>query len=310
MADARDSHLAVGQDRFFNQEYDLAVASFRLLADEIPQDPVAHLLLAKALIYQQLERLELINTSAFRGDAEYNDRDRPKPDEAAGLRIAEALRKGQRLCERALERDPDDVAALYSLARIHALRANYDFMAKKAYFKALASGKRGRAMSYRVARIRPEFVDGLLVAGINEYILGSLPWAVRAVIALRGYRGSKRRGIAIIERVATEGTVNRNDARALLALVHRKEGRHLQAARQLEALASDFPRAYTYALEAATMRLAGGDKQTALDRFREVRRKRRSGQDRYDRMPRRMADALERRIASLEEELAAGAKQN
>ncbi len=307
--DIGGGHLAVGQDRFFNQEYDLAVASFRHLADGAPQDPVGHLLLAKALIYQELERLGLISTSAFRGDAEFNDRDKPKPDEAAGRRIDAALRVGERLCERALDRDADDVAALYSLARIHALRANYEFMAKKAYFKALASGKRGRALSYRAGRLRPEFADALLVAGINEYIVGSLPWAVRAVIALSGYRGSRKKGVAIIARVAAEGTVNRDDARALLALLHRKEGRHLQAARELESLASDFPRAYTYCLEAATMHVAAGDKRTALDRFREVRRKQRSGQDRYDRMPRRMADALDRRIASLEEELAAEARR-
>lgn len=300
---------ALGQDQFFNQEYDLAAQTFRQLADEAPGDATSHILLAKALLYSELERLDLISTSAFNGDPRYTDFERPKPDARTGERITSALATAEQLCDRALERDPLDSAALYDLARVHALRANFQLMVRKAYFKALASGKRGRSLSYRVGQLDPDFPDGLLVAGLNELVVGSLPWAVRAVIALSGYRGNKRKGLRIIAKVAAEGTVNRHDARALLVLAHRKQGRAADAARELEALARDFPRAYTYRLEAAAMRLASGEKRGALEAFLEVRRKLRAGEDRFDRMPRRLAEALDRRIASLTDELAREAAQ-
>ena len=297
-------HLAAGRERFFNQEYALAADSFRTARAERRESPTAHVSLAKALLYQEFSRMGLVGTSAFRDDEQYNASTKPKPDASAGERILAALREGQSLCERLLETSPSDPNALHGLAQIHALHANYEFMLKKAYFRALASGRRARALSYRLGKLRPDFVDGLLVAGLDEYIVGSLPWALRALIALSGYRGSKKRGAQLIARVAMEGTENRNDARILLALLHRREGRPLEAAKLFLSLARDFPRAYTYRLEAASMHMAARNPREALAIFREVERKRATREDRYDSMPSRLAAALARRIERLQQDLA------
>ena len=294
----------VGQDHFFNQEDELAVGRFRRLREREPANPRAYVSLSKALLYQELDRLEMISTSSFRDDEEYNAPKKPKPDEAAIARIEATLSEGQALCKARLEADQDDITGLNSLAQLHAIRANHELMIKKAYFKALSNGRRGRALSYRVGHLRPEFVDGLLVAGLDEYILGSLPWPIRALIALSGYRGSKKKGARLIARVATEGTQTRNEARALLAMLHSRERRPLEAAKVFLSLAEDFPRAYTYRLEAAAMHLAAGRKETALEMFREIERRRASGENRYDRMPSRLSAALGRRIKSLERDLA------
>ena len=294
---------AVGNDHYFNREFDEAVQWFRQQVDREPQNPTVRFLFAKALFYKELHRLGMVGTSAFHGDKEYNSVTKPKPDPKANALIRETLAGGRELCERILENRPDDRNALYTLARVLALRAGFEFMVAKAYFKALASGRRARAMSYRAWDLYPEFVDGLLVAGLDEYILGSLPWAVRALIALSGYRGNKRKGAEIIARVAREGTESRNEARVLLALVHRKERRYAEAAAVFRSLAEEFPRAYTYALELAAMHVASGDKRKALAVFREVERKRVAGEDRYDRMPGRLAAALARRIEGIERDL-------
>lgn len=302
--ESASDHLAAGRDRFFNQEYALAADSFREFRAERRESPIAHVSLAKALLYQEFSRLGLVGTSAFRDDEQYNARPKPRPDESANARILAVLKEGQSLCERLLGSRPDEADALHGLAQIHALRANYQFMLKKAYFGALASGRRARALSYRLGKLRPDFVDGLLVAGLDEYIVGSLPWALKALIALSGYRGSKKRGAELITRVATEGTENRNDARTLLALLHRRDGRPLEAAKQFLSLARDFPRAYTYRLEAASMHMAARNPREALAIFREVERKRANGEDRYDSMPSQLAAALTRRIERLRQELA------
>ena len=296
--------LAVGQNHFYNLEYALAVQSFERLRDQESTNPTAHVLLAKGLLYLELDRLGTVSTSAFRDDKQYNAGPKPKPDEDAVARILAAIREGQALCKRRLEANSSDVRALHALAQLHALRANHELLIERSYFKALANGRRGRALSYRVGELQPEFVDGLLVAGVDEYILGSLPWPVRALIALSGYRGKKKKGAAIITRVAEEGTENRDIARALLAMLYQRERRPLEAAKVYQELARDFPRAYTYRLEAAAMHMAAGERAEALRLFREIERKRASGEDRFGRMPRRMAEALARRIEGLERDLA------
>ena len=62
---------AAGLDHYFNREFGLAVAAFeRHLANE-QDSPEAHLLLTKALLYQELDRLGYVGTRAFRGDRKY-----------------------------------------------------------------------------------------------------------------------------------------------------------------------------------------------------------------------------------------------
>lgn len=289
-----------GIDHYLNREFGLAVETFeRHLASE-PDSPEAHLLLTKALLYQELHRLGHVGTRAFRGDRQYRSAKKPKPDPEVSRQILAALERGRQACEQVLSESVDDKAALHSLAQLYLVQATHEYFVAKAYLKALASGRQARALSYRMGELFPHFPDGLLVAGFQEYILGKLPWALKVMIAMRGYRGSKKKGIELVERVAQEGVQNRDEARILMAVIDRWERPPKDAAAAFARLAEDFPRAYMFPLEAADLYESARQRNMALDLFREVRRKQQSGEDRFDRMPPRMAAALERRIAALE----------
>ena len=294
---------AAGLDHYFNREFGLAVAAFeRHLASE-QDSPEAHLLLTKALLYQELDRLGFVGTRAFRGDRKYRSAEKPKPDARISRRILDALEKGRQACERVLAESGDDRQALHWLAQLYLVRATYDYFVAKAYFKALASGRQARELSYRIGELYPDFPDGLLVAGFQEYIVGRLPWALRVMIAMRGFGGSKKKGIQLVERVAREGVENRNEARILLAVIYRWERPPAEAAEAFARLAEDFPRAYMFPLEAADLYESAQQKAMALELFEEVRRKQESGANRFDRMSERMASALGRRIEALERAL-------
>ena len=294
---------AAGLDHYVNREFGLAVLAFeRHLATE-QDSPDANLLLTKALLYQELDRLGFVGTRAFRGDRQYRSAEKPKPDARINLRILDALEQGRQACERVLAESSDDREALHSLAQFYLVEATYQYFVAKAYFKALASGRQARELSYRVGELYPDFPDGLLVAGFQEYIVGKLPWALRVMIAMRGYGGSKKKGIQLVERVAREGVENRNEARILLAVIYRWERPPEEAAEAFARLADDFPRAYMFPLEAADLHESAREKARALELFREVSRKQKSGEKRFDRMSERMAGALGRRIEALEQAL-------
>lgn len=295
--------LALGQDHYYNQEYDQAVATFERLREEDRQNPRAYTLLAKGLLYREFSRLRLLDTGVFRGDPDFYEGTKPKPDPATNAAILGVFQEGRNLCQRLLREDGANRVALHGLAQLHALRASFELMIGKDYFGALASGRRARGLGYRVAQLHPEFIDGSLVAGLDEYMLGSLPWPVRALIALSGYRGRKKKGLQMIERVASEGQQNRHDARMLLTLVYRRERRYMDAARVFASLARDFPRAYAFPLEEAAMHRAVDDRAKAIAVLREVDRMRASGENNFGRMPASWAAALGRTIEMLEEEL-------
>ena len=89
--------------------------------------------------------------------------------------------------------------------------------------------------------IDPQYVDADLVGGVQEYVVGSLPWAIRALVAFGGIHGSKEKGRTWVERVATDGDSLQTEARVLLALLYRRERRPLDAAKVLEGLIRTIP---------------------------------------------------------------------
>ena len=295
---------AAGHDHYFNLEYDEAVAAYERVLRAEPDDPSIYNHLATAVLYKELHRLGMLETSAFKSDNRFLRRKKPQPDPGVKDKIFGYLEQGRLLAAGRLEEAPGDRAALFALSHNYALRANYLFMVDKAYFRALRNGRRARKFSNSLRKYHPQFVDADLVAGVQEYVIGSLPWAARAVIAFGGVRGNKARGEAMVARVAREGGHARDEARALMALVHRREGRPLEAARMLGALLRDYPRNYVLQLEMAAMQLDAGDEALALEIFKEVYRKYEADEQRFARMPPRLAGALERRIEELENEAA------
>ncbi len=294
---------AAGLDHYLNREFGLAVAAFERHVANEQDSPDAHLLLTKALLYQELDRLGFVGTRAFRGDRKYRSAEKPKPDARINRRILGALEQGRQACERVLAESADDREALHALAQFYLMQAAHEYFVAKAYFKALASGQKARELSYRIGELYPDFPDGLLAAGFQEYIVGKLPLALRVMIAMRGYRGNKKKGIELVERVAREGVENRAEARILLAVIYRWERPPEEAAPAFARLAEDFPRAYMFPLEAADLYESAREKARALELFREISRNQKSGENRFDRMSERMVGALGRRIEALERAL-------
>jgi hypothetical protein len=49
----------------------------------------------------------------------------------------------------------------------------------------------------RVLELDPHYVDAKLVVGTHNYVMGSLPWSVKAAVALVGLSGTKEKGARI-----------------------------------------------------------------------------------------------------------------
>jgi tetratricopeptide (TPR) repeat protein len=66
-----------------------------------------------------------------------------------------------------------------------------------------------------------------------------------------GTRGSKKRGLLTLQRVADQGSFARDDARALLIVLLKREKRYEEALAIARALGEKYPRNYLFKLEAA-----------------------------------------------------------
>ncbi len=299
-----------GDDHYFNLEYDQAIADYLRLLEQRPRDPTVYNHIATAILYKELHRLGMLEPSAFKGDNEFLQWEKPAPNPEVQKEFERYLFQGRKLAKSILKESPDDRLALFALSHNYGLQANYQFMIEKAYIGALRNGNRARNHSNKLQKRYPEFTDALLAAGVQEYVVGSLPWALRALIALGGVTGSKEKGEAYVTRVAKEGHMARNQARVLLVLLLRRERRPLEAAELLKGLVRDYPRNYILGLELAAMYQDAQQLECALETFQWVRTKMEEEPDGYGRMPQRTQNALERKIDKLQTELdATGAEK-
>ncbi len=293
----------LGHEHFHNLEYEEAIEANRRLVAQKPDDPVAHNRLATSILYKELLRLGKLETKAFKGDNQFHAWEKPSVDPKVTKEFEGVLLRGRQVAEDTLEADSRNVRARYALSTSYGLQSTYQFMMRTAYFGALRSSNLADKHSRESIKTHPEFIDGYLIAGTHEYVVGSLPWAVRYMVAFGGVRGSKKKGEEYVRRVAENGDLARDSARALLVLLLRREQRPLEAVAVLESIIRDFPRNYLMHLELAGLYENAGQDDTALDIFRQIQLKVKTNTDRFDRMPTRLQEALSRRIAEAEKKM-------
>jgi tetratricopeptide (TPR) repeat protein len=169
-----------------------------------------------------------------------------------------------------LARNPADLGAMFSLGLILETHASYEFTMKASGWAAFKEAESALRMHRGVLTAAPDFADARLAQGVSYYAAASVPWSIRWLPFLLGYRGSKSRGKRELEFVANHGVILADDARTLLVLLHFKDGELDLAARELEELGRRFPRNYLVPLELAAIRLRQNQPQKAISIYQSV----------------------------------------
>jgi len=112
-------------------------------------------------------------------------------------------------------------------------------------------------------------------------VVGSLPWSVKAAIAIVGLSGTKEKGLAISARSGRHSGENSVDAKVVLALFLRREHRYDEARAYMHDLAGRYPRNYLFPVEEANLLRSGGHLQEAAGRLSQGLAKRTRRQVRH-----------------------------
>ncbi|MCS6954386.1 MAG: tetratricopeptide repeat protein [Bryobacteraceae bacterium] len=283
---AAENSLPPGLEHFYNLEYDAAIEEFSRQIARTPEDPAAHNHLAMSILYRELLRTGALETELVTGRNPFLRRPKMNPSAEDQRRFDEALRKSMALSEARLKANPKDSRALYLLGVAYGLRANYNFLVRKAWLDALRDATQGRKLHNRVTELDPSNVDARLMQGVHDYVVGSLPWHWKVLGFLAGFRGDKQKGIRTLEYVAENGQWNRYDAQVLLAAVYRRERLPQKAVPLLLKLIERFPRNYLLRFELAQMYSDLGDKTNALAAIQRIEELKAAGVPGYKTLPR------------------------
>jgi len=230
-----------GFARFYNLEYDEALAIFTAEAARAPSSPAAYNHIAQTILYREMYRAGMLSSDFFVGTKFVHQPKLPMSEADEG-QFHDSLNHSISLCQERLAANPDDTGALYALGVSYGLRGNFLFIVKKAWVDALRDVSEARKLHRRVTELDPDFIDAKLTQGVNDYIVGSLPLRWKMLGFLGGFHGDKQRGIRTLTEVAEHGRINRADAMVLLAAVYLREKKPEQAIPVLTELTEEFPK--------------------------------------------------------------------
>jgi tetratricopeptide (TPR) repeat protein len=195
------------------------------------------------------------------------------------------LDKAQAQAEKQLKANPNDAEALYWAGAAHSTRAIFCFTMMKSYIAALRESSEARKDHIQVLKLQPEFADAWLVVGINDYVLGCLPWYYKVVASLAGFHGNRTEGIAEVRRASVQGHWAREDAKLALAVLTRREKLYPETLRVLEGLAQSYPRNFLLLREIAGIHEIQGDLQAAARVYDTLVARREARQPGFTQMP-------------------------
>lgn len=271
-----DDLRAKGFEALYNLDYETARASFKEIERLFPEHPSGPQFLAALLWSRALNESRRLKSSLY-GSDEFYEGSEDKIDERVVDEFRDYTRRARLLAEARLKRDPKDVEALYFLGATEGLKAAFEAGVQRSFMSALRDGSRSVDRHRDVVRLDPNFHDAELTIGLYDYVVGSLPLPVKILASMTGARGSRKRGLETLMRVAREGRWAKDDAKALLIVLYKREKRFMDAHALARELGEKYPRNYLFKLEAAdalssqaAVERAGGKTTEAANDEREA----------------------------------------
>jgi tetratricopeptide (TPR) repeat protein len=239
-----------GLEALYNIDYDKAYRDFKEIATLYPNHPAGPQLLAARLWLKTLYESRRLQASLYSSESFYTNGD-DKVDPKIVEEFRGLTREAKRLAEAKLKQEPKNIEALDFLANTEGLKASFEEAVERRHFAALRDGNDAVDHHRQILKMNPEYIDAQLTIGIYEYAVGSLPLPVKLLAGVTGYRGSKKKGLMLLEQVAKEGQWRKDDAKTVLVLLYTREKRFNDVLALTRELSAKYPRNYLLRLETA-----------------------------------------------------------
>ena len=266
----RDPLVVEAYLHFYNLDFPGAVDRFQRFHAAHPGDPQATALLLNAEIFEELYRLDLLDTTFYANDGFLTGRHATQEDPQARDHIFALSDEAIHEADQRLIRNPNDVDALFARGWVRSLRCAYFAMVERSFGQGFRQATKAKDDEVRVLQIDPDYVDAKLVVGVYQYVVGALPWPFKLLIGFAGISGSKSGGLELLYDDGNRGAITSVEARTVITLFLRREGRYNEAVQEIRSLKSQYPHDYLFCLEEANLRKDAGEGMAAVDAYREI----------------------------------------
>jgi len=256
-------------DHFYNLDYDRAVQDFDQVLRRHPDDPFAVNHLLTAVLFRELYRMGVLDTGEYANDSFVAAQHEP-PDPKAQQQIKDLVQRALKLEDDRLNANSNDVDALYARGVTRAQFSTYTALVEHAWFSALRNAVGARRDHEHVLELSPSMTEAKLIVGAHNYVVGNLPWGVKAAVSMVGLGGNSEKGLKYLQECAAGNGETSVDARILLGLFLRREKRYDEALKMVRGLVESYPRNLLMAVEEGNLLRASGHNAEAAAVYRKV----------------------------------------
>jgi tetratricopeptide (TPR) repeat protein len=257
-------------ERFYVMDYDGAIQRFEAIRAAHPQDPVATDYVLDALLFKELFRLDLLDTTFYANDGFLTGKHTVSEDPKVRDEVKALSDKAFDQANSALKTNPNDVNALFARGWARSLEATYLAMVERSFGAGLKLALGAKNDHERVLQLDPNYVDAKMVVGIYQYVVGALPFGFKLIVGFAGIHGSKSTGMALLQDSAARGVITSVESRTAMMLFLRREAKYGQALEIARGLSAQYPHDFLFALEEANLLKDAGDGPRAIAQYREV----------------------------------------
>jgi predicted Zn-dependent protease len=259
----------------YNLDYATARAKFEEIRKRWPQHPAGDLYVANIIWLEHLYKLRRLQTGLYQNESFYAGFEGSKEDGETGDSVeAKVDREFRALMASAktkaltlVNANRTDPHAKYYLGAVYGILAAYEASTARKFWSALRNGSKGIDAHQQVLKLKPDYYDAYLSVGLYDYVIGNLPFPVKALIAMGGVRGNKERGIKQLNSIIENKAENADDARVMLIGIYQNEGKPEEALAILKDFTSRYPNNFLFRLELASALSQQNRKDEAIAAF-------------------------------------------
>jgi tetratricopeptide (TPR) repeat protein len=255
---------------FYILDYDGALSRFEKVQAQNPDNPLAVDYVLYAVIFRELYRLDLLDTTFYAHDGFLNGKHAVATAPGIAERVNSLFTSAMALSEEQLRQRPDDVDALFARGWARSLRAVYIGLLQRSFISALHVALQARSDNEKVLKLDPRYIDAQLVIGVHQYVTGSLPFGLKILAGAAGITGSKSKGINDLRDAGAHGVISSVEARTALGLFLRREARYDEAIAVTWSLTEEYPRDFLFRLELANLTKDAGEGKAAIAQYQQL----------------------------------------
>jgi tetratricopeptide (TPR) repeat protein len=257
-------------ERFYILDYDGALARFEKVQEKNPDNPLAVDYVLDAVIFRELYRLDLLDTTFYAHDGFLTGKHVVVAAPGVAERVNSLFTNAVELSDQQLNKRPEDVDALFARGWARSLHAVYIGLIQRSFISALHVALQAKGDNEKILKLDPRYIDAKLVVGVHQYVTGSLPFGIKVLAGIAGITGSKSKGIEDLRDAGAHGVISSVEARTALGLFLRREARYEEAIAVTRSLTEQYPRDFLFRLELANLTKDIGEGKAAIAQYQQL----------------------------------------